>query len=101
MTQVIILSVEMGAHLSVYSTDFYVLLDFACVHACISVVPMSNKNLFNGRESELCVCILGMVLQISRAITALTCSQSIQCSICLLVKVLKFAGDVLCLKVEY
>lgn len=99
MTQTIILSVEMDINLSVYSTDFYILLAFACVHACISVVPMSNRNLLNSRESELCACILGMVLQISLPITPLTCSQSLQCSICLLVEVLKFARDVLCLKV--
>lgn len=75
MTQTIILSVEIDVHLSVYSTGFYVLLMFACVHACISVVPMSNRSLLNSRESEPCACILGTVFQISLPITALTYSQ--------------------------
>lgn len=49
MTQTIILSVEMDIHVSVYSTDFYILLDCACVHACIAVVSMSNRNLLDSR----------------------------------------------------
>lgn len=75
MTQTIILSVEMDIHLSVYSTDFYIKLDCACVHACVSVVRMCIRNLLGSRESELCACILGMVLQISLPKTALTCSE--------------------------
>lgn len=55
MTQTIILSLEMDIHVSVYSTDFYILLDFACVHACIAVVSMSNRNLLDSRVWTLCL----------------------------------------------
>lgn len=67
------------------------------MHACISVIAMSNGNLLSSAESELCYCVLGMVWQISLPITALTCSQSLQCSICLLAEGLKFARVVLLL----
>lgn len=55
VTQTMTLSVEMDIHVSVYSTDFYIFLNLACVHVCISGVPMSNTNLLDSGVWTLCL----------------------------------------------
>lgn len=100
VTRAVMLSVEMDSHFSLHSTDFHIWLEVACVHACISVGPVSSRNLLSSREAEFDVCLLGVVLQTALPITVLTCSEASQCLSSLLAEVLEFNSDVLYLKAE-